>query len=157
MLRFHFMISGRMKTQGQYFLAQKTDICMFWASQTKGVLAFKEIAGQEYKANNSCLLCPHGSLKPEHTNVWFWSSIRVRVCNHALLRKGGVKAEKTCPLPAEKANEVRVRHSIHAYEKGLPAEGWKKPPEEIIDQGLRKGTRKAPGLPPWRFRKGLWS
>lgn len=146
MLRFHFMISGRMKTQGQYFLAQKTDICMFWASQTKGVLAFKEIAGQQYNANNSCLLCPHGSLKPEHTNVWFWSSIRVRVCNHALLRKGGVKAEKTCPLPAEKANEVRVRQhtciwkrpSCRGLEEATRRNYWPRP-----EEGDKKGPRTA--------------
>lgn len=76
MLQFHFMVSGRMKAQGQYFLAQKVDIYIFWPSQTKGVLAFKEIVRQEYKAN-SYLLYPHSSLKPEHTNVWFWSSIHV--------------------------------------------------------------------------------
>lgn len=44
-----------MKAQRQYFLAQKADIYMFWASQTKGVLAFKEIVRQEYKANSYLL------------------------------------------------------------------------------------------------------
>lgn len=60
---------------------------MFQASQTEDTTAFVEIIIQENKTNLFRLLYPHGSLKPEHMNIWFWSFIHVRVCKPYLMQE----------------------------------------------------------------------